>query len=258
MKLIRTEKWIDKDPDPLAVCKFLEPYFKGHSADAIYDHLVRHGMYRDSKKAVSAIRRFKDNDTWSSINQEALKLKEKWKGPDLPIFILPADEDNRILGETLKGRSGIAFKDKLLLFISPYTKNEDLHTLLTHEYHHAVRLNKLNIEEHKFTLLDSIIMEGLAENAVRELYGEEQTAFWTSLYSDIEIRRIWRNFIRPNLQIPKTEPKHHRLLHGHGKLPKMAGYCCGYLLVKQFMEKQKVKSVKLFHLPSSDFLNDIK
>ncbi|WLV25589.1 DUF2268 domain-containing protein [Aciduricibacillus chroicocephali] len=257
MKMIRTEKWIDKDPAPLAVCQFLEPYFKGHSAEAICDHLVRHGMYRDPEKAVSAIVKFENSNTWRLISNEANKLKEKWNGHDLPIFILPADEDNTVLRDKLKGRSGIAFKDKLLLFITPQAKKKDLQTLLAHEYHHVIRLNSLDKKENIFTLLDSIVMEGLAENAVRELYGEKRTAYWTSLYNNKEINRIWKNFIRPNLQIPKTEEKHHRLLHGHGKLPEMAGYCCGYVLVKKYMEKHKVESADLFDISSNEILDNV-
>ena len=41
------------------------------------------------------------------------------------------------------------------------------------------------------TLLDSLILEGLAEDAVKDLYGEKWIAPWLQSYSDKELLALW-------------------------------------------------------------------
>ena len=61
--------------------------------------------------------------------------------------------------------------------------------MFTHEYNHVCRLSKFQKSEEDYVLLDSIILEGLAENAVRERLGEEFLATWTSYYSNEELKK---------------------------------------------------------------------
>src|SRR5699024_2978860 len=107
---------------------------------------------------------------------------KKWNGPNIPIFILPSDQHNRKLQRELSGKSGLTFQDKLFLFISEDTSESELKSLFTHEYNHVCRLSQYPKEE-DYTLLDTIILEGLAENAVRERFGDQATANWTRHYS---------------------------------------------------------------------------
>lgn len=102
------------------------------------------------------------------------------------------------------GKSGLAFKDKLFLFLSDQNSDNEIRALFVHEYNHVCRLAKNDKQEENYILLDSIILEGLAENAVRELVGEEYLAKWTSYYTEGQLNQMWKKIIYPNSNIPKT------------------------------------------------------
>lgn len=98
------------------------------------------------------------------------------------------------------GKSGLAFKDKLFLFLSDQNSDNEIRALLVHEYNHVCRLAKNGKQEENYVLLDSIILEGLAENAVRELVGEEYLAKWTSYYTEGQLNQMWKkSFIQTEI-----------------------------------------------------------
>lgn len=68
---------------------------------------------------------------------------------------------------------------------------------MTHEYHHVCRLGHLTKEEKDVTLLDTIIMEGLAEYAVYERFGRSQTAEWTTWYTPEQLQALYEKRLRP-------------------------------------------------------------
>lgn len=63
------------------------------------------------------------------------------------------------------------------------------------------------------TLLDSLILEGLAEDVVKELYGEKWIAPWIQSYSDKELLALWETHFLPNLQLQGIE-QHGPFLYG--------------------------------------------
>ena len=50
-------------------------------------------------------------------------------------------------------------------------QKQELQALFAHEYNHVCRIHILKTLD-EMTLLDSLILEGLAEDAVKDLYGE--------------------------------------------------------------------------------------
>ena len=70
------------------------------------------------------------------------------------------------------GRAGVAFTDKLFVFMTSHTSDEEMLAVLTHEYHHVCRLKAINQSDETITLLDAMMMEGLAERAVEEYCGK--------------------------------------------------------------------------------------
>ena len=185
------------------------------------------------------------NHVWEIVQNEAQILQEMWKGPDVPIFIFPSDISNETMKLEFNGKSGLSFKDKLFLFISEENDEAEIRSLLTHEYNHVCRLTYYPKHEDDYTLLDTIILEGLAENAVRERFGEEFLSSWTSLYTDKELLKMWEKLIVPNRSILKTDPKLHELLYGSPLYPYMAGYAVGYFLVKKYMKINQFTSKDL-------------
>ena len=61
----------------------------------------------------------------------------------------------------------------IFLFVCGRNSLEELKALLAHEYHHICRLHQIETKETEYTLLDTMIMEGLAEQAVTERYTEK-------------------------------------------------------------------------------------
>ncbi len=248
MNVIRTDKWLlEAFNRPIEICGKLRDLFDGAYASEIYDYLSLHGMYSPLTTGKDRIIKLQSNQVWRIVQNEAQVLQNMWRGPDIPIFIFPSDTSNQTMTMEFNRKSGLSFKDKLFLFISEENNEAEIRSLFTHEYNHVCRLNYYPKHEDDYTLLDTIILEGLAENAVRERFGEEFLSSWTSFYTDNELLKMWETIIVPNLTILKTNHKHHDLLYGSPLFPKMAGYSVGYFLVKEYM--------KINHSASKDLLS---
>lgn len=251
MSVIRTDKWLlNCYEKPVELCKKITNYFEGVSAAEIYDYFALHGMYRHPvKKGLTFVENLQKNNVWEIVKDEEHQLQTQWKGPEVPIFVLPANTTERNLKKEYNGKSGLAFNDKLFLFVSETNTKDEIKALFTHEYHHVCRLANYKKDEKDFELLDTIIMEGLAEYAVRERLGEELTAAWTTLYSEQNLERMWRRIILPYIYVPTTHRKHRSLLYGLHMYPKMAGYCVGYYLVERYANSSGLTTEELMTEP---------
>jgi len=165
MSVISTDQWLLASwNDPLEMCESLTDYFPEATAADIYQHLVMHGMYQlPLPGEEKMIEKLVAGNVWKTAKEEEKKLRRLWDGPDIPIFIFPADQHNRELKENFNGKSGVAFQDQLFLFISPNNEAEEIKALLTHEYNHVCRLAKFKKAAKDYRLLDTIILEGLEE-----------------------------------------------------------------------------------------------
>ncbi|MFP7253888.1 DUF2268 domain-containing protein [Terribacillus goriensis] len=248
MSVIRTDGWLlENYEDPLALCEKLTALFADASAAEIYDYFIRHGMYRPIKKK----RKQLDQKVWEVVQQDEAFLQKEWEGPDIPIYIFPSDDRNKWLQKQLGGKSGLAFKDKLFLFLSPENTEEEIKAIFTHEYNHVCRLNRFDKSEEMYTLLDTIVLEGIAENAVTERLGEELTARWASFYPDKKIEKMWSDYIVPKQELLPQDHEYQAILFGHRKYPKMLGYCVGYHVVKNYMERYSLSSEDLLSVEAS-------
>lgn len=246
MSVLRTDQWLlEAYNKPIEICEKLRELFDGAYASEIYDYLLLHGMYSPLTNGKDRVLKLQSKNVWGMVQVEAQILQNMWKGPDTPIFIFPSDSSNERMKIEFKGKSGLSFKDKLFLFISEENNEAEIKSLLTHEYNHICRLTYYPKHEDDYTLLDTIILEGLAENAVRERFGEEFLSSWTSFYTENELLNMWEKLIVPNRSILKTDPKHHELLYGSPLYPKMVGYSVGYFLVKNYMKSNHYTSKDL-------------
>ncbi|WP_085992591.1 DUF2268 domain-containing protein [Oceanobacillus senegalensis] len=252
MSIIQTDKWIaDFYDDPKALCKKLHGYFNGISPEEIFHHLIQHGMYRyPLKNDENFIDYLQNMKIYQNIKKEHLYLMDKWNGPDIPIFILPSDRTSRRLKNEYNGKSGLAFKDKLFLFLSEENTMSELRALFTHEYNHVCRLLHSPVKEENFTLLDTIILEGLAENAVQQSFNKTYLAPWTTYYSEQQLRTFWRKYILPHKELAIHTRKHHELLYGLNFYPRMLGYSVGYYLVNIYLEESNDSIKNLLSIDS--------
>ncbi|GGA87342.1 DUF2268 domain-containing protein [Ornithinibacillus halotolerans] len=255
MAVLPTNKWLEVAYDsPEKIYNKLAKYFHNQSTRKIADILISNGMYQKSEKnGDKLVKLLLEKNVWGIIKQEENYLKQKWNGINIPIFIFPSNPYNRKITEQYNGRNGLAFYDKIFLFVSETTTEEELKALFTHEYNHACRLKHHGKKEDEYTLLDLVVLEGLAENAVQERFGKEQLAPWTKYYSEKELKNIWNKFIYPNKDLSKFDQKTSKLLYGNSFIPNMAGYSTGYYIVRQFIIQTRLKSHELLTLPTENF-----
>ena len=253
MGVIKTDEWLmETDFDPIKLCEKISKYFDtADLATHLHQHLSMHGMYRKQPgNQQEWLKNLKANHTWEMVQKELNLLKKQWNGPKVSVFILPSDEDNPELQRNYNGKSGLSFNDKLFLFLSESNTNTEIKALLTHEYNHSCRLNSYKKAENDYVLLDTIILEGLAERAVLERFGDAAVARWVHYYSEQELEKYWKDIIYPLRDIPVYLQKHQHILHGLKFYPKKVGYCVGFHLVRKFMDENKISTKEMLHLSS--------
>lgn len=254
MTVIRTDLWlVDLYRQPLEICERLKAYFEDAQAYEIYDYLSLHGMYRPLAQGSEEVRKLQEKRVWAIVEDEKEQLEKMWEGPKVPVFIFPSDTSNQRFKIEFQGKAGLSFPDKLFLFISADNSEKEIRSLFTHEYNHICRLDKFPKREADYLLLDTIVLEGLAENAVRERFGEEYTASWTTYYSTEQLETFWNNLVHPNRNLSRTNPKHQAILYGRDSYPKMTGYCVGYYIVKKYLEAKHLTSTALLQTPTDQF-----
>lgn len=261
MGVINTEAWLEEfGEQPIKLCEKLKIYFAGLDEREIYQYLCLFGMYKPSIfTRENLISQFRAENYIDVVQKEFNQLRKKWNGPDIPVFIFPVNERQSHIMRENKGKSGIAFNNKLFLFLASKLEHEEIKALLTHEYHHVCRLQYMNKKEEEITLLDTILLEGLAEHAVIENCGKEYTAYWTKLYSQEQLKKWWKELINPNLDKHKHEKGYYELIYGQKSYPHMLGYCMGFYIINVCMKShncslkmiEKMSSNKILQLFSS-------
>ncbi|MCD7034963.1 DUF2268 domain-containing protein [Metabacillus sp. GX 13764] len=257
MSVIATDKWLEESSQHSKISKKLKPYFPGQKENLIFSELLNHGVYRSSSDCEKLVRELKQQNTWGFIKSESEKLKRLWNGPDVPIFIFPSDMSSSRLKKDHGGKSGLAFNDKLFLFLTPEVGLTDRKALLIHEYHHVCRIARNPKREEDYTLEDVVILEGMAENAVRETLGEKPVAKWAKLYTEEQIKQIWNKHIEPNRKIRPKDQKFHKILYGKGFYPPMTGYAAGYYAVKKYMSSKSLTTKDMLSLPAEQIIRAV-
>ncbi|WP_338452813.1 DUF2268 domain-containing protein [Niallia oryzisoli] len=252
MTVIRTDQWLLHSFDnPIEICERLIIHFHDANTSEVYEYLNLHGMYFPFDDGGKLIRKLQNQQVWEIVQNEEQYLQKAWEGPDVPVYIFPSDPFNPLLKREFNGKSGLSFKDKLFLFISENNNEKEIRSLFTHEYNHVCRLSKYPKPEDDYVLLDAIILEGLAENAVDEQVGEEFVSAWASYYSIEELENMWKELVYPNRNCLNTDSKYQDILSGSHLYPKMTGYCVGYFLVKKYLEENSLTSKELLTIESA-------
>jgi uncharacterized protein YjaZ len=257
MSVINTIEWLKEASQQKDIFKKLSSYFHQLTEKEIAKYLQSFGMYKNSYGLGKWIERVEKDKILPFIKDEERKLQMEWNGPAISIFIFPCDANNRKIEKDYKGRSGLAFNNKLFLFLSEDTDKRDIKSLFIHEYHHVCRLAAVKKQEKNFTIIDMVIMEGLAENAVREKLGEKDVASWTKLYSDSQCERFLERMIYPQRDVSRENHKFSQLMFGTGFYPNMLGYAVGYYVVKKYMKRSGKNTKDLLGLPAEEFIKDL-
>lgn len=208
----------------------LKPLFKKKNTVGLQQYLCSIGLCRPDMEV--SWKQWKKRDFWKSIHTHLLYLQKKWNGPKVKVYILPSEVRHPFISY-LGGKAGISICGMIILFIYPTITTTELLALVTHEYHHQCRLTFSKESETSITLLESIVMEGLAEHAVQEQFGRERNAIWTRLYDNKKAMLMYNRWIKPNLY-KRGRINHFCYLYGDLQkgIPLWLGYFIGYRLVQ--------------------------
>ena len=257
MGVIRTDIWLKEEFNrPANICEKLIPFFKGEDKRDIYNQLMQFGMYRPSRISKENLKFMVEQKVWDKVEQLLNKYKKKWSGPDIPIFLFPLAQSQGLFTRQEGNKSGVSYPDKMFLFISPIEDINELEALFVHEYHHVCRLRKLNQQMANYTLLDSIIIEGLAEYAVLKNCGQKYVAKWCNLYTEKEMLTFWDKYLMNKLNKRKNERGHDELLYGGGRIPILLGYAAGYSIVRKFYKNHNYSTKLSFSFPAEKYLEE--
>jgi uncharacterized protein YjaZ len=253
---VKTDEWLETEfRSPEKICSRFSHSFMDASSDDIYEYLAGFGMYTPNRRSWAIFERLKEMNIWEQVSSLLEKYKKSWNGPNINIYLFPMNTRNLFGINKSRNKSGVSFKDKMFLFLTPFEDEKELEALFVHEYHHICRMNKQNKSIKDYTLLDSIILEGTAEFSVEQICGQEYRAGWCHLYSSKEIDRFWNTFVKNNLTIKRDNILHDQILFGHNGFPKLLGYATGYELVKRFFQDNDYSPQKSFVIPARRFID---
>lgn len=211
------------------------------------------GMYKPARFSRDNLKNLKEKKAWDLAKKIHERYRRMWAGPDCDVYIFPSAGGG--LFSRQPGKSGVSFTKMLFLFLPSDIEEDELEALFVHEYHHVCRINSQKKKLEEYTLLDSIILEGLAENAVEIHCGKEFRGSWCSRYSKEEIRNFWEKFIKSNLQLKKNNRLHQKILYGERPYPPLLGYAAGYEIVREYREKKHFTAKISFNTPSQYFVD---
>jgi uncharacterized protein YjaZ len=257
MGVIRTDQWLENDFDnPLKICEKLKSYFNEENVRGIYQQLVKFRMYRPSRMSEKNFQHMKKYNAWEMVERLFNKYRDLWSGPDIPVFLFPLEERRGFfIKKTERNKSGVSYPDKMFLFLSNYDDPMEIEALFVHEYHHVCRLRALGKKMNEYTLLDSLIIEGLAEYAVLHHCGRKYIADWCSEYSEKELSFYWDKYLKKHPNTTKGERIHDELLFGGGRIPPLLGYAIGYHMVGKFFKNRNFSTKLTFKIPAEDFID---
>lgn len=226
------------------ICTPLLEVFINATSEEIQYELLQNGLFEPYE--IVDLVELEKKGVWNTVQLEYERLKELWHGPEVPIYIFPITKVNAITN-----KNGVAYRDAVFLFVSIELKNDELRALFAHEYNHVCRLHYLNKSFDDVTLKDSLLLEGLAECAVQELYGDKWLAPWLKLYTKEELLLIWQEHFLPSLEVQGVH-NHYPFLYG-GPLPKWVGYCIGYEIVRTY--KRNCPTYELYVKSTDEILS---
>ncbi|WP_342598883.1 DUF2268 domain-containing putative Zn-dependent protease [Psychrobacillus sp. FSL H8-0483] len=211
------------------------------NSQACQYELLRHGLFDPNEWLTlkDKVKEMETQNVWQVVKEEYKMLRRLWDGPKVPIYIFPIKKVSSKFGEQIPNKNGVAYRKALFLFLSTELAREEIKALLAHEYNHVCRLSYLDLSPEKISLKDSLIIEGLGEYAVKDLYGEKWLGPWSNLYSLRDAIELWKEHFIPSLDV-KGVKNHHHFLFGKDRspLPKWIGYYIGYQIVNTFQKNR--------------------
>lgn len=196
----------------------------------------------------------------SFIQSELDRLQEKYpSGKPIKFELFVLDENDDFVKDKLGGVSAFTDWDgKMCFVVYPDEKVRfTLKSVIAHEYHHHWRMSRLRMNEEGETLLDRLVLEGLAEHFVRIELGESYLGPMMDALSEKEARSLWKKKYRAHLYDKGSSTDFYLFGDDDLGIPFWAGYSLGYYLVKWFIERYSSISIEELTLyPSEKYIVD--
>ncbi|MDQ0255410.1 uncharacterized protein YjaZ [Evansella vedderi] len=264
MAIIPTKVWVEELFDQLENQRGKLPsfqplmkHFPNWSTEEWLHFLYNQGMMPIVDETEGNWQNWQKNDPIKGMKELYSKLVETFQGPDVDIFLFPFNHIDKSRLKIMNGRNGISFPTFILLFFHEKLTVFEKQALLLHEYHHVCRLHHQKKDVETVTLLESIIMEGLAEWEVKRLLGEQYVSPWMKKHTKESLLSWWGKKIRVRKDV-KGRKQHIPFIYGgtHG-YPLWLGYGLGFLMVESYLEKYKDNPpppIKLLKTPPNEIL----
>jgi uncharacterized protein YjaZ len=180
--------------------------------------------------------------------KEELELLHKQYPSNRPVqfelFIL--DENDDFVKSKLNGVSAFTDWDGKMCFAVLPEKNvrSTIKSVVTHEYHHHWRISVLEIKEDGETLLDRMVLEGLAEHFVKTRLGNEYLGPYKDALTESQAKTIWESTYKNYIYDKGTSTDLYMFGSKDKSLPFWGGYSLGYYLIKWFLDENNDISFK--------------
>jgi uncharacterized protein YjaZ len=259
VKLYDTSSWVLRyHLDKIPLSKAFQPLLdkdKTKIKEEWFNFLMSQGMMPVSLKTKRDWMVWRKNINLTNLKKHMLDLKKEFMGPEIDIFIFPLNQRHTNIMEELDGKNGCTFPDYIIAFWKDSLPEKDQKALLLHEYHHACRIKYQRIKESSITLLESMIMEGLAEWEVQTRLGTEYSAPWTKRYPSKKVETWWKDIYSKNINL-RGRQNHADLLYGSRKgIPPLMGYQIGYEIISNYLKyEQSSDSRVLLEMKDHQFL----
>lgn len=198
---------------------------------------LKKNLLRDFKKeSVSKYKKpskKKEKEIKNNITETIKKLNNILSHPDPPIFIFiypwfPPREKCSLFNGVMASAS--FYTIHLFIDLNNYTKHSIKETL-AHEWNHLVFYKYHS--KNQYTLLEHIIIEGLAEVFKEETIREDPTP-WALALTEEEAQEKF-NLLKGKLN-QKNRNLYEEVFFGSKEYKKWTGYSVGYWLIKNFRE----------------------
>jgi uncharacterized protein YjaZ len=197
-------------------------------------------------------------DYESYIQNELTWLQATYpSGKPIQFELLILDQHDEFVKEKLGGISAFTEWDGHMCFIVEADEGvrDTLKSVIFHEYHHLWRMSKLNMTEGNETLLDRLVLEGLAEHFVRIELGDAFLGPYKSVLSEAEALQLWDTTFRYHIHDRGNITDSYMFGNQEMQLPFWGGYSLGYHLIEWYMNDNSEWTIEgLTELPSKSFI----
>jgi uncharacterized protein YjaZ len=171
------------------------------------------------------------------------------------LFIL--DENDDFVKSKLNGVSAFTDWDGRMCFAVLPEENvrSTIKSVVNHEYHHHWRISALGLKEDGETLLDRMVLEGLAEHFVKARLGNKYLGPYKYALSESQAKTLWESTYKNHIDAKGASTDLYMFGSKEKSLPFWGGYSIGFYLIQWFLDKNKDTSIKdVTLLPSDKFI----